>query len=375
MQARIWGGLMGTGIVREPLHTGTAVVSSAKPAIFVGGVARSGTKLMMRLLNQHPDIAAFGETKLSDWRIFKKFPRWFHLCPPQYRERQIEVFKRLCLTRFYWHRVGWQLPRAVLAVWKGFDGFWLSRFYRFQSGWNRNSLLVSLEQWWLTQAVQARTFALRIPQGLEAQKRLGMRGLYRWFSRSDIERCFEQLDCLTEAATYHEVCRRYGAFWDALFSMHAKRRGKAYWAEKTPNNVLCARFLDRCFDWLRIINMVRDGRDVACSAVRTGWSRDDPLRAVDRWGRTLQMSLRQLEMVAPERCLNVRYEDLVLETEPTLRRITDFLEVDFDNAMLSFPVYATSIGAYARQLSPNVRHQVLERWSELLAQWGYGSRH
>lgn len=345
--------------------------ATADRAIFIGGVARSGTTLMRRLLDRHRDIAAFGETKLSNWQVFRKFPIWFRRCPPRYRQRQLEVFQCLCLTRFYHFRAGWRTPRPLRATWRLLDRLWLSRFYRFQSAWNNLAFLAALEELWLSDAVQSRAFALNLPEKTKAQRRLGMRGLYRWFSRTDIERCFDRLQALMDVQTTDQACLVYGAFWASLFSTYAHRQGKKYWAEKTPGNVRRARFLARCFEHVKIINMVRDGRDVACSAMRVPWGAGNPTERIDRWGRMLTLTLRQLEELPDDRYLNVRYEDLVLSPEPTLRRITEFLQVDWDENMLTLPIYATSVGQYRSGLHLQVQQRALDKWGELLADWGY----
>ena len=81
--------------------------------------------------------------------------------------------------------------------------------------------------------------------------------------------------------------------------------------------------------------MIRDGRDVALSVLdRT--VRD--LTAADiarRWDK----KIRKARADAPKRLedyLEIRYEDLILDTEPTLRRICEFYELDWHDALLDY---------------------------------------
>lgn len=105
------------------------------------------------------------------------------------------------------------------------------------------------------------------------------------------------------------------------------------WVEKTPKNVLFAR---RALDYLgpgaRFIHIVRDGRDVVTSKHRT---------APDRYWVSPQ---RWIQDVAAGRALEahpsvvtVRYEDLVHDLEPELRRLCAFLDLPFDAQMLGYP--------------------------------------
>jgi hypothetical protein len=53
-----------------------------------------------------------------------------------------------------------------------------------------------------------------------------------------------------------------------------------------------------------------------------------------RWRGRILGARRASE--ARGRYLEVRYEDLVLDTEPVLRRVADFVELDWDPVMLSY---------------------------------------
>ena len=52
------------------------------------------------------------------------------------------------------------------------------------------------------------------------------------------------------------------------------------------------------------------------------------------WKRRIRKARRQAEKLG--HYIEVRYEDLVLETEPTLRRVADFIDLDWDDAMLRY---------------------------------------
>lgn len=106
--------------------------------------------------------------------------------------------------------------------------------------------------------------------------------------------------------------------------------------EKTPKNIC---FADRILKLLgqnaRFINIVRDGRDVVCS--RHPAKSDRPWVSPRRWVSDVSAG-RKLE--GNPRVFNIRYEDLVLDYEQSVRGICDFIEEEFHPDFLFFPASA-----------------------------------
>ncbi len=123
-----------------------------------------------------------------------------------------------------------------------------------------------------------------------------------------------------------------------LFDKLTIAGGKSRWVEKTPANVF---HLDRLFEnlpGLKVIIMVRDGRDVACSMRhRFQQSMGGPEAAfahgVARWHDENMQWRRHAHHPG---LMMVRYEDLVKEFEPTIARIAEFLGEACEPALLEF---------------------------------------
>lgn len=105
------------------------------------------------------------------------------------------------------------------------------------------------------------------------------------------------------------------------------------WCEKTPRNVLYfTRILHHFGEKVRIIHIVRDGRDVITS-VHPGHNNKFWVPP-DRWIMDVAAG-RQMEN--HPQILTIRYEDLVRNYEATMRRISTFIEEDFVADFLAYP--------------------------------------
>lgn len=122
----------------------------------------------------------------------------------------------------------------------------------------------------------------------------------------------------------------------AIMSDYAERKGKRHWGDKTPFYVTELDTLWKVFPGCRIIHLVRDGRDVALSQRSISWAPSNmQLLAADwRWKTVLASKIGS---VLSEHYLEVRYEDLVLATEQTLRKICRFIGEAYHEQMLDYP--------------------------------------
>jgi hypothetical protein len=120
------------------------------------------------------------------------------------------------------------------------------------------------------------------------------------------------------------------AFIDA-FADHARvAAGKARWAEKTPMNIRYLDWITQHFPQCSIVHVIRDGRDVVCSMrehpdwrwAGAGWQKVLVPRALEtyarRWVTDTGMGMRWR---GDPRYVEVRYEDLVADPVPVLRRM------------------------------------------------------
>ncbi len=180
----------------------------------------------------------------------------------------------------------------------------------------------------------------------------------------------------------HDVLRKalerspadLGKLFHTSFQFLASSQGKARWGEKTPNNVRYITTIARLFPDARFVHIIRDGRDIACSLKTVGWYNRALPRMALSWRKVVTRGRRQGRRLGDRRYCEVRYEDLVHNPEQQLKVICRFAEIEFEPGMIQFysdtdrqftttnpkdftkadsPIYASSVGRWARELTPD----------------------
>lgn len=120
--------------------------------------------------------------------------------------------------------------------------------------------------------------------------------------------------------------------------------------EKCPRNALRVPFIKTIFPEAKIIHIFRDGRDVACSLMPgiggEDWNHLKPPswknlvfnstgleRCAKAWRDVIEITTNDLEDIPH---LSLKYEDLLLDTERTVRTIMKYLNLSFDYQVALF---------------------------------------
>jgi hypothetical protein len=120
----------------------------------------------------------------------------------------------------------------------------------------------------------------------------------------------------------------------AFYGLYAERRGKPRWGDKTPSYVRRMRRVESALPEAHFVHLVRDGRDVALSQVEVDFGPDAVEDAARDWVEGIGKARRQARRV--RRYIELRYEDLVADPEPPLRRVCEFIELPWDETMLDY---------------------------------------
>jgi hypothetical protein len=207
-----------------------------------------------------------------------------------------------------------------------------------------------------------------------------------WFGRQHVERmagfCVETID-----AFYEELARLQG------------QRSEGYFAEKFLPDHLPA-LMWELYPGAREVVLVRDVRDVVCSMLAFNAKRGNQAFGRDHAGDDREfvhnlagdlLRLRRSWEERADRIELVRYEDLVVDPAPVLRRVLAYAGLDHDDQVVAGMVERAgeeiaglsehrtsagprqSIGRWRRDLAPELAAACNEEMLETLAAFGYES--
>jgi hypothetical protein len=119
-----------------------------------------------------------------------------------------------------------------------------------------------------------------------------------------------------------------------FYEAYMEQQGKPRWGEKTPTYVQRMPLIERALPEARFVHVIRDGRDVALSVLDRTVRELTAADVARRW----QKKITKARNDAPKlrHYIELRYEDLILDTEPVLRRVCEFIKLDYDPAMLDY---------------------------------------
>jgi hypothetical protein len=121
-----------------------------------------------------------------------------------------------------------------------------------------------------------------------------------------------------------------------MMSRHARRSGKTVVGEKSPHHCRHVEAIARELPEARFIHIQRDPRDVMASRLGMFWSGRSVASGARSWAGIAREHRRLRDAMPADRYTTVRFENLLGNTEEELRRLSRFLGLEFDAAMLRF---------------------------------------
>jgi hypothetical protein len=130
----------------------------------------------------------------------------------------------------------------------------------------------------------------------------------------------------------------FGEAIACVYAAFAKREGKQRWGDKTPNYAFFLRQLNDLYPDMRVVHLVRDGRDVACSHLDLHskgqtWAAGSAPAAAAWWSASLRAAAAAAPLLR-NRIAEVRYEVLVNDAEVSIERLCAFAGIRFRPEMV-----------------------------------------
>lgn len=301
-------------------------MASIKGPIFIGGTGRSGTTVLIRMLGRHPDIFAF---------------RW---------ETQFLV-----------------APNGLINLHR--DGYQPARLDQFES---------RLKEHWWRRIVRPNT-----PTAYEA-------GLCHDLKLEDLESTMAYLHQRVEDTGVSHLSDDETFIRDftrLLLGPAARREGVLRWSEKTPRNILFVDSLSQYFPDMKFIHILRDPRDVAASMVERGfwpvasgreYKEMEPFRGVVSFELALRYWLTVVDLgrslagnIPSNQYYEVRFEDLIHNTEQVMREICDYLRIEYKKDMIEFDLSRHHIGRWCQDFPIEKRPLIEQILGSRLEEEGY----
>jgi len=144
------------------------------------------------------------------------------------------------------------------------------------------------------------------------------------------------LDAGEISAKIMAECRSGGDFLRIVMQEVARKQGVGRWADCTPDHLLYMEEIKRQIPDALFIHIIRDGRDVALSYVKQGWSyplpwdRDERLGVAGLYWEWVVRKGREQGRRLGADYQEVRFEELIACPQATLSRLGVFIDHDLN---------------------------------------------
>jgi hypothetical protein len=133
-------------------------------------------------------------------------------------------------------------------------------------------------------------------------------------------------------------------FYKELLVSYSEKKKKELIGDKYPKNIEYLREISMIFPDANIIHIIRDPRDVVLSRLKAHWSKGRPvfIQALT-YRLQLKKGRKDGKNYFPNQYYEIFYEDLIENPEKELKKLCEFLKLDFDQNMLQYNKNAKEI--------------------------------
>jgi hypothetical protein len=195
-------------------------------------------------------------------------------------------------------------------------------------------------------------------------------GLHQLLGRAEFDRVVGEFERSFEGDPDGASGRLVRSLIDPL----ARGAGADSWVEWSTRSAAAAPTLARLFPDCKVLHVVRDGRDVACSLASLPWGPDSVDVAVAGWQRMIRAADAGTRELPPDRVMTLNIADLAIDDrEPSYDRLLEFLGVDddtgirehFENKLLPG---AANPGRWEIDLAPTEQRELARAYDQALSE-------
>lgn len=192
--------------------------------------------------------------------------------------------------------------------------------------------------------------------------------------------------CLIVADAWYKYCKDFtiAGVFEALIRHDAKAGydSMKIWGDKSPLYFRHIPLLKDIFPKARFIHIIRDVRDY-CLSINMAW-RKNMFRAAQRWCNDVQ-KFKICSKGIQSDYIEVRYEDLIAEPDMVLKKICDFLNIEYYPQMMHLSAPTENLGdakglreikkdnkeKYSYSMKPDIQKKIEAIAMPVLKMYGY----
>ena len=169
----------------------------------------------------------------------------------------------------------------------------------------------------------------------------------------------------------NELYQLLGDFIIENFNDYLLLKNKSIFVEDNTWNILFANDIKKLVPNSKLINMIRDPRDVIASFVKQRWCPSTLRDAIKMYKSIINRWLNIEKQLSNSYYKTIKLEDLVLDKIDTLKDIAEFLGVNFENSMLDIDTSLSNSGRWQNEFDKNEKKIIESELTSLIKKLGY----
>ena len=129
------------------------------------------------------------------------------------------------------------------------------------------------------------------------------------------------------------ISKKTANLLSASLEIFAKKQGKVIAGEKSPAHLLYWKSIIKSYPDIKIICIVRDGRDCVFSNIEQKWTSQNPYKHAAEWC-VYAGEYARLSSMYPDKVILIKFEDLLCSTEKVLSDVCDFIGCIYEESQL-----------------------------------------
>ncbi len=325
------------------------MVNHSKPRpVFIGGTGRSGTTILAKILSNHSSVHSFDQELRfmtdPDGIISLKnalVDNWSLFHGDKSMERFLALMKNL-KTRY----IG-RYPNHGLAE---------HTSHSFYNQWVQTyiSNLVDHES----------------RQGWAGKVNLIQKGLMKVIP-TEKQSFFIDKSYYCPPLTLDNFIQLTHSFINELYVEVSKKNNKSVIIDHTPSNLIHLDFLTQLLPDLKFVHIYRDPRDIIASYKTKDWGSNHVLQN-SKWIQDVYDRWNWIKKDIPSKFyLEISFETLIGDSSNTLKSICHFLDIPFEETLLSQDLSRHNIGRWKSSFTEQELTDLKTHFDSIISEFGY----